>query len=30
MDEYENGEFRWWHLSEPSPELVEAISVSPV
>jgi hypothetical protein len=26
MDEYENGEFRWWHRSEPSPELVEAIS----
>ena len=25
MDEYASGEFRWWHLSEPSPELRTAL-----
>jgi len=26
MDQYESGEFHWWHLSEPSPELLAATS----
>jgi len=25
-DSYDSGEYRWWHLSEPSPELREALS----
>jgi SAM-dependent methyltransferase len=25
MNEYANGEFRWWHLSEPPPELQRAV-----
>jgi SAM-dependent methyltransferase len=25
MDDYQSGEFRWWHLSEPSPELRRAV-----
>ncbi len=26
-DEYESGAHRWWHLSSPSPELLDAIEV---